>query len=191
MQDVQINTGSVQAPYLEMSRTLAPHQNTKVDYVFDSFSLLNVSIPDVLQVTFGGAAVQSKFSAGMGYKLTEPVYYVQFFNTSDQEINFDFSLAIGGIFDNRLTVSGNVDTTSTPAGSKNIIWQTVTNGGTVEISNNSRVSLLVSSGTATLTMNDGSIELSGGQTVEFTILSSTTLNIAGSGSVVQVQIEEF
>ncbi len=104
-----INLGAVQAPYWEHQITLKPHETRVVSYIYDSFNLLYASINNVLNVTFGGAAVQSKFSAGMGFKLSQPVYYIQFFNTSDQDLTIDFSLAIGGITDNRLTVSGIVD----------------------------------------------------------------------------------
>lgn len=104
-----INLGAVQAPYWEHIITLQPGETRKIDYVYDSFNLLSASINNVLEVTFGGAAVQSKFSAGMGFKLSQPVGYIQFFNTSNQELTIDFSLAIGSITDNRLTVSGVVD----------------------------------------------------------------------------------
>lgn len=62
-----INLGAVQAPYWEQVLTLQPGETRKVDYVYDSFNLLQASIPEVLEVTFGGAATQTKFSAGMGY----------------------------------------------------------------------------------------------------------------------------
>ena len=63
----EINLGSVQAPYWEDTITIEP-QGTEIRYYnYDSFNLLQASIPGVLQVTFGGAAVQSKYSAGMGF----------------------------------------------------------------------------------------------------------------------------
>ena len=107
-----INLGAVQAPYWEQVLTLQPGETRKVDYVYDSFNLLQASIPEVLEVTFGGAATQTKFSAGMGYHLSAPVSYIQLFNTSDSPLTIDFSLAVGGITDNRLTVSGTVNTST-------------------------------------------------------------------------------
>lgn len=97
-----INLGAVQAPYWEQVLTLQPGETRKVDYVYDSFNLLQASIPEVLEVTFGGAATQTKFSAGMGYHLSAPVSYIQLFNTSDSPLTIDFSLAVGGITDNRV-----------------------------------------------------------------------------------------
>lgn len=105
-----INLGSVQAPYQEYTYTIPAGQSQKVDYVYDSFNLLSASVASALKCNFGGAVNETLFSAGMGYKLTAPVQFLTLFNTSNSALTVTFALAIGDIYDNRLTVSGNVMT---------------------------------------------------------------------------------
>ncbi len=105
-----INLGSVQAPYMEWTVTLAANEHRKINYVTDSFQLLDCSIQNVLRVSFGGTMVQTNFTAGMGYKLTEPVEFIELWNTSGSNLDVHFVVGIGEIKDNRLTVSGIVHT---------------------------------------------------------------------------------
>lgn len=105
-----INLGSTQAPYWEQTITLKPNEHRKIDYVADSFQLQKVSTENALHVSFGGTMIQTPFSAGMGYKLTEPVQFIEFWNKSAASLTIQFVLAIGDIKDNRLTVSGVVNT---------------------------------------------------------------------------------
>lgn len=105
-----INLGSVQAPYQEFTYTIPAGQSHKIDYVYDSFNLLEASTAGVLKCNFGGAVNETYFSAGMGYKLTQPVQFITLFNTSNAPLTVHLSLAIGDIYDNRLTVSGTVFT---------------------------------------------------------------------------------
>lgn len=101
-----INLGSVQAPYQEFTYTIPAGQSQKVDYIYNCFNLLEASSAGVLTCNFGGAVNETYFSAGMGYKLTQPVQFLTLFNTSNAPLTVRFSLAIGDIYDNRLTVSG-------------------------------------------------------------------------------------
>ena len=105
-----INLGSTQAPYWEQTLTLKPNEHRKIDYVADAFELQYASNDDALKVSFGGTMIQTPFSAGMGYRMTEPVQFVELWNNSDATLTIKFVLAIGDIKDNRLTVSGVVNT---------------------------------------------------------------------------------
>lgn len=182
-----INIGSVQAPYLQTKMTLKAGETRVFPYVFDSFNLLLASIPDVLEVTFGGAAVQSKFSSGMGYKLNEPVSYIQFFNTSENPLEIEFSLAIGGITDNRLTVSGVINTISQQQCYLNVMAGTLTAPQSLEYDNNSIVALVCTSGSITVNISASQVsvtnlELSAGQAWEMPIASGGTIEITGTGT---------
>lgn len=191
----KINLGSVQAPYFEQEMTIPANQSVIINYAFESFQLLDASLQDTLEVTFGGAAVQSKFSAGMGYKLTDPVQYVQLFNTSKtQQITIRFALAIGNISDNRLVVSGIVNTSTLLTKASNVTWATVnaTSSKTYSIPDNSDVSILVTSGTVTMNLSGNSgnaISLASGQSVEFSTLNAQTLTL--SGGTVNIQVQEY
>ena len=190
-----INLGSVQAPYFEQVLVIPANQSAVINYAFDSFQLLDASLQDTLEVTFGGAGVQSKFSAGMGYKLKEPVQYVQLFNTSTtQQITIRFALAIGDIADNRLVVSGVVNTSTVLTKASNVTWETVnaSSSTTYSIPANSDVSVLVVSGSVTMNLsgNTGNaITLASGQSVEFSTVNAQTLSL--SGGVVNIQVQEF
>jgi len=105
-----INLGSVQAPYQEFTYTIPAGESQKVDYIYSSFNLLAASVAGALKCNFGGAVNETLFSAGMGYKLTAPVQFLTLFNTSNSALTVTFALAIGDIYDNRLTVSGNIMT---------------------------------------------------------------------------------
>ena len=103
-----INLGSVQAPYQEFTYTIPAGGSQKIDYVFQSFNLLDASAAGALKCNFGGAVNETLFSAGMGYKLTSPVQFITLFNTAAAPLTVHISLAIGDIYDNRLTVTGTV-----------------------------------------------------------------------------------
>lgn len=181
-----INLGAVQAPYWEQVLTLQPGETRKVDYVYDSFNLLQASIPEVLEVTFGGAATQTKFSAGMGYHLSAPVSYIQLFNTSDSPLTIDFSLAVGGITDNRLTVSGTVNTSTKLSAYSSVKAGSRTAPQSLEYDNNSVVALVCTSGTITINITAAGVavsnlELSTGQSWEMPIVTGGTIEITGTG----------
>ena len=182
----EINLGSVQAPYWEDTITIDP-QGTEIRYYnYDSFNLLQASIPGVLQVTFGGAAVQSKYSAGMGFKLSQPVSYIQFFNTSDSPLTIHYSLAIGGITDNRLTVSGTVNTMTAIQAFSNVQAGSMTAPQSLEYGNNSVVALVCTSGTITVNISASGVAvnnlvLSAGQSWEMPIVTGGTIEITGTG----------
>ncbi len=181
-----INLGSVQAPYIEQTLTIQPGQTEIVRYVFDSFNLLFASIPDALEITFGGAAVQSRFSSGMGYKLTEPVSYIQFFNTADTPIKIVYSLAIGGVTDNRLTVSGVINTQTELQAYASVKAGSLTAPQSLQYDNNSVVSLACTSGSITVNISAAGVEVDNltipaGQVWEAPIVTGGTIEITGSG----------
>ena len=183
---ILINVGSVSAPYWQRTMTLKPGQTHIERYVYDSFNLLYASIPDALQVTFGGAAVQSGFSTGMGYKLTTPVEYIQFFNTSDSPLEITFALAVGGITDNRLTVSGVINSSTMQQGFRTVTAGTMTAPQNLTLANNVLAAIVCTSGTITLNMtasgvNIANLELTAGQSWELPIVSGGTMSISGTG----------
>lgn len=191
-----INLGGFQSPYFEQEITLQPKENRVINYAFDDFQLLDASLQNTLEVTFGGGAIQSKFSAGMGYKLPAPVQYVQFFNSSsEQPITIRFVLAIGDIRDNRLVVSGIVNTSTELTPASSVTWAQIDGSAgeqTYDLPLNSTVSILVTSGTATLNLSNNtgtSITLQAGQTVDFKTANAQVLSV--TGGVINIQIEEF
>lgn len=108
-----INTGSVWAPYQEFTYTIPAGSYHRVNYVTDNFVLLEVSANGALEVNFGGAMNQTNFTAGIQYRLTEAVPYIQMHNRSDQPLTVHCALGVGEVRDNRLSLVGQVNTTNT------------------------------------------------------------------------------
>lgn len=187
-----ITLGSVQAPYLEQTLTIPAGGTRKFDYAYDSFNLLDADIPGVLEVTFGGAAVQSRFAAGMAFKLSEPVSFIQFYNKGNAPLTIHYALAIGEIKDNRLTVSGNVQVVpadgvvfpAKKAGFTNYQAGSNTGSSTLPYDANSQIDFLCTSGTITLDNAAGvsALILSAGQTWSACLADAGTMTISGTGS---------
>lgn len=103
--NAKINTGSVWAPYQEFTRTIPAGSYDRINYVTDNFVLLEVSANNALEVNFGGAANQTNFTAGIQYKLTEAVPYIQLHNASQSPLIVRFAVGVGEVRDNRLTLA--------------------------------------------------------------------------------------
>lgn len=174
-----INLGSTQAPYWEYTKTLAPNEHFKLNYVTDSFHLLDVSAPDALKVNFGGSMIQTPFTAGLGYKLTEPVEFIELWNDSAASLTVHFAVGIGDIRDNRLTVSGIVLTQNRGFAHVDAGTRTATSSFVVS---NGQLSLLVTAGSVTVNcssdhVNITALELPTGATWTVDIEDSATISV--------------
>lgn len=153
-----INLGSTQAPYWEFTKLLQPNEHYKHNYVTDSFQLLDVSAPNALRVSMGGTMIQSPFTAGMGYRMSEPVEFVELWNDSASAITAHFVVGIGEIKDNRLTVSGTVTT-------QNIGWRVATGGTSTAAqtltAGNGLFDIMVTAGSVTVDITGANYTISG------------------------------
>lgn len=193
-----INLGSTQAPYWEYTKTLAANEHFKLNYVTDSFHLLDASAPDALKVNFGGAMIQTPFTAGLGYKLTEPVEFIELWNDSATPLTVHFAVGIGDIQDNRLTVSGTVDNRIVGVnGFSKITGKTVSTSGLHQeaFPAGALVEIIVLSGTLTLTETTGNnaivaMRLDAGCAWETRFLNAGVLDVQNSG-IYSIAISEF
>lgn len=110
----KINIGAVEAPYQEWNVTLPAGGVQRIDYVTDNFFLYEATANNALKVNFGGAANQTFYTKGIGYRLPVAVPYVVLINNSAITLTIKFAMGIGDIFDNRLVVSGTVYTQPSP-----------------------------------------------------------------------------
>ena len=118
--NARINTGSVWAPYQEFTRTIPAGSYDRINYVTDNFVLLEVSANNALEVNFGGAVNQTNFTAGIQYKLTEAVPYIQLHNASQSPLIVRFAVGVGDVRDNRLTLANSKLTISETYTSLNV-----------------------------------------------------------------------
>lgn len=118
--NAKINTGSVWAPYQEFTRTIPAGSYDRINYVTDNFVLLEVSANNALEVNFGGAVNQTNFTAGIQYKLTEAVPYIQLHNASQSPLIVRFAVGVGDVRDNRLTLANSKLTISETYTSLNV-----------------------------------------------------------------------
>lgn len=153
-----INLGSTQAPYWEYTKTLAANEHFKLNYVTDSFHLLDVSAPDVLRVNFGGSMIETPFTAGLGYHLNEPVEYIELWNDSANSLTVHFAVGIGDIRDNRLNVSGVVLTQK--QGFSKIVGGTSTTTQTFTVGNG-MFDIMVTAGSVAIGITGGQYNVSG------------------------------
>lgn len=178
-----INLGSVQAPYWEQTIMLNPHERRKIEYVTDNFQLISASLPNALRVNFGGSMIDTPFRAGMGYRLPKPVQFVEIWNDNDVDLTVDFVLGIGQIQDNRLNVSGQVDTIATPRGFSAIKGGKSSTSSTFaqNIPANSLVAVSCISGEINVEVTSngyvGLINLSPGNSFEIPLASSGVLGV--------------
>lgn len=187
-----INLGSSQAPYWEYTKELQPNEIWKLDYVTDSFHLLSTSEDGAIRVSFGGSMIETPFSAGMGYKLTEPVQFIQLQNITNDVVKVKFAVGIGNIRDDRLTVSGSVFVTTNAgetveirqAGFANYIAKSGTGGTSLDYVANTQIDVLCTNGTITLNNAAGitALVLNAGQSWSACLGVAGTLSITGTGS---------
>lgn len=186
-----INLGSSQAPYWEYEKTLAANEIWKLDYVTDSFHLLSTTDPNAVRVSFGGSMIETPFSAGMGYKLTEPVQFIQLQNKTASPVTVRFAVGIGNIRDDRLTVSGTVFVENAVGKSLAIYQQgfatyEATSGSgasTFDYDANTQIDVLCTSGTITLDNAAGitALTLSAGQSWSACLGVAGTMTVSGTG----------
>ena len=178
-----INLGSTQAPYWERTVTIPAGEIFTLDYVTDSFHLLDVSTPDSVRVSFGGSMIETPFTSGMGYKLTEPVQFIQLQNITNSAVTAHFAVGIGNISDSRLTVSGTVFTL--PASGFNTYTATSDTGAsTTSYPANAQIDVICTSGSITLDNAAGvsGLVLTAGMAWSVFLANAGTLTISGTGS---------
>lgn len=178
-----INLGSSQAPYWEREVTIQAGEIWKLDYVTDTFNLLDISTPYGVIVSFGGSMIETPFTAGMGYKLNEPVQFIQLQNITAAPVTVRFAVGIGNIQDNRLNVSGRVFTQ--PAGGFKTYTATSTTGNsTTNYNDNSQIDVVCTAGTITVDNAAGvsGLVLTAGMAWSVFLADAGTLTISGTGS---------
>lgn len=148
--NAKINTGSVWAPYQEFTRTIPAGSYDRINYVTDNFVLLEVSANNALEVNFGGAVNQTNFTAGIQYKLTEAVPYIQLHNASQSPLVVRFAVGVGEVRDNRLTLANSQLTISETYTSFNVERITFDNSGEYTITQPAEKILMQNVGTNTV-----------------------------------------
>lgn len=106
--NLPIASGITQNPYRQFTYVLQPQQREKVGYAFNYFRCLNISGTG-LKVRFGASGGDTDFiGAGIGFFTPNVIDFIEIVNTSGSPITITFALAIGLIYDDRLSVSGNI-----------------------------------------------------------------------------------
>ena len=170
--NANINTGSVWAPYQEFTYTIPAGQYQRVNYVTDNFVLLETTANNALEVNFGGAMNQTNFTTGVQYHLESVVPYVQLYNKSNSAVTVHFALGVGDVRDNRLSLTGTINTSETFT-SFTVERKTIS-GGSVTVGGAQRKILIQNTGTADIKVGDAN---------GFIISPSGSMEIPLDGSV--------
>ena len=180
-----INLGSTQAPYWEYTKTLAANEIWKLDYVTDSFHILEVSADNAVRVSFGGSMIETPFTAGMGYKLNEPVEFIQLQNITNNPVTIKFAVGIGNIRDDRLTLSGTANfNLVSQNGYKTFTASTATGASDLNYGANAQIDVICTSGTIVLNNSDGitNLTLTAGMSLSTRLANAGTLSISAGGN---------
>ena len=183
--NARINTGSVWAPYQEFTRTIPAGSYDRINYVTDNFVLLEVSANNALEVNFGGAVNQTNFTAGIQYKLTEAVPYIQLHNASQSPLIVRFAVGVGDVRDNRLTLANSKLTISETYTSLNVERITFDSTGSYTISQPAEKILMQNVGSNTVYVGaSNGFEISPSGSMDIQLNGSLTIYGTAGDSVV-------
>lgn len=110
------NLGTLTAPYREFDIEIAPGTFYTLRYDHQASEILECTLPDNVEVCYGGSGGFTKLQTGMIYTYPndEVVPFLQIRNTHATEtMTVKIGLAIGKLDDRRLSVSGTVTVQST------------------------------------------------------------------------------
>lgn len=110
-----IADGVLQQFYAEKTVTIAAGARFEDYVIFNYFRVLSLSGTG-LEVIFGNNQYQTPFTgAGIGVKLEYVLPRLTLVNTSGASLTMTYAVAVGDVNDDRLTVSGTLNVTSTTA----------------------------------------------------------------------------
>lgn len=105
-----IEDGVLQQFYQEKTRTLAAGERYEDFTIFNYFRVLSLT-GSGLEVIFGNNQFQTPFTgAGIGLKLDYVLPRLTLINTSGASLTLTYAVAVGGVSDDRLTVTGTLNT---------------------------------------------------------------------------------
>lgn len=115
-QEIQVNRDPIQNPYREFTYVLPVNGAETIFFAHSYFRVLALSSGAGLAVRWGGSGQQSSLiSAGIGINIIEAVPSVTLINTGGNVVTVTIALSMGTVSDDRLTVSGTINTSITSA----------------------------------------------------------------------------
>lgn len=191
---LNIQTGTIDAPYQEFTETIPAGGCRKINYVTENFALLETSAPEALHVNFGGSSNETPFLAGMRYKLPAIVPNITLFNRSKTDLTVHFAVGCGEIDDNRLTVVSSINTVSTFLHFKTagVTFSTSsclikTTGEKIVLQNNGGNDLYICDAAAAIG-DVGGFKIVPGGDAELPITSGVRVNASGYGGTISVGV---
>ncbi len=105
----KINTGSLQNPFEIMTYTIPAGGIQLIAYAFKSINFYDVSSQNAL-IRFIGNARTSPIFGGLGIELQQAQQGFEILNDGESTLTITFAVSMGTLKDNRLSVSGVLDT---------------------------------------------------------------------------------
>jgi len=180
----QINTGRQQSSYKEFTITLAPGKVYTLNNPFNFFRCLDAT--DTFDIAWSANQADTNFRQGLCIKFDDVIPYAVLINPHAVTITVKIGVGIGDIDDDRLIIQG----TGIPfneASFANLIAASATSPKNLTIGDNSKISIVCTSGSITLNYIATGIAitnlvLSDGMTFSTSVALGGTLAVTGSGS---------
>lgn len=103
-----VSSNTPQNPYKEFTMTLQVNDRQRIYYASNYFRVLALTL-NTLSVNFYGTTQTSFVGAGIGVKLPDILPWVELINTGGAPVVLTVAMGVGEFFDNRLTVTGNIN----------------------------------------------------------------------------------
>lgn len=136
---VQINNSTQPVSYKELEITLNAGEQYPFQQPFNTFNLLESNATDDSKVffRFGGLSHETNLSAGLGVTFPDVYACVSIRNETSAQIKLRVAFIIGSVSDNRLTVSGNVNTVAQPLTTSSVSLETFDSNGEISVDSSS------------------------------------------------------
>ena len=145
-----INNSTIPISYREIDVTIPANGQVTLQQPYDHISLLSSDVPaSQLKFRFGSLSMETQLSAGLGWSLDYTFASVTIRNIGSAAANIRLSLAEGNVSDNRLTVTGIVNTQTVPYGSATCTLETFPAGGKITVDSSSYKNVVIQNNSST------------------------------------------
>ena len=141
---VAINNSTNIVSYKESYLTIAANETRVFENPFNFFRLLSSTGNDnSLMYRFGGSSIETLLTVGVGIRFPETLAKVSIRNTTNAPVTIRVAEILGDIYDDRLTITGDVETKQEPDTVRQVSLETFDSNGEVAIDSTNYRSVLI------------------------------------------------
>lgn len=141
---VQINNSTEIVSYKEVILTIPPNESIPYENPYNFIRILSSTGADnALLFRFGSSSIETPLTVGLGLRWPEVLASVTIRNTTNAPITLKISETLGDILDDRLTITGDVETKNDPDSVRQVSLETFDTNGEIAIDSTSYRSVLI------------------------------------------------